>query len=418
MPIEKALICGLFFPQQKETEITVSLIELRALCQTAGADVVAQTWQKRPVPDRKYLIGLGKAQEIKLQVAADGANLVVFFNVLSSLQQRNLEDLLCVKVIDRSRLILDIFAQRARSIEGQLQVELAQLLYLLPRLTGKGVALSRLGGGIGTRGPGESKLETDRRLIKDKIARIRKKLETVLKNRDLQRQRRHSLPVPLVSLVGYTSAGKSTLFKTLSGEEVYISKKLFSTLDPLLRRVDLFDVHPGYYFILSDTVGFIRAMPEELFTSFQASLEEVHHADLILHVIDLTNPDWLGQKHEVEKILQQLKIDRDKIITVYNKIDLLDDRKALLNNKNPREIYISAVERLGITDLKEAIFQHYFADYELYQLEVADEQQLDALSQWAIVLEKNRSADVFRIGVLSSRKKMLKFKEKHGGTIQ
>ena len=415
---EKALICGLFSAQQRETEIAACMVELRALCQTAGAAVIAQTWQKRSVPDRKYLIGLGKAEEIKLQIAAAGANLVVFFNVLSSLQQRNLEDLLAVKVIDRSRLILDIFAQRARSIEGQLQVELAQLLYLLPRLTGKGVALSRLGGGIGTRGPGESKLETDRRLIKDKIARIRKKLETVLKNRDLQRQRRHSLPVPLVSLVGYTSAGKSTLFKTLSGEEVYISKKLFSTLDPLLRRVDLFDVHPGYYFILSDTVGFIRAMPEELFTSFQASLEEVHHADLILHVIDLTNPDWLGQKPEVEKILQQLKIDRDKIITVYNKIDLLDDRKALLNNKNPREIYISAVERLGITDLKEAIFQHYFADYELYQLEVADEQQLDALSQWAIVLEKNRSADVFRIGVLSSRKKMLKFKEKHGGTIQ
>jgi GTP-binding protein HflX len=415
---EKALICGLFSPQQRESEIAACVAELRELCLTAGADVVAQTWQKRAVPDRKYLIGLGKAEEIKLQTAAAGANLVVFFNVLSSLQQRNLEDLLGVKVIDRSRLILDIFAQRARSIEGKLQVELAQLLYLLPRLTGKGVALSRLGGGIGTRGPGESKLETDRRLIKDKISRIRHKLETVLKNRDLQRQRRRSLPVPLVSLVGYTSAGKSTLFKTLSGEDVYISKKLFSTLDPLLRRVDLFDVHPGYYFILSDTVGFIRSMPEELFTSFQASLEEVHHADLILHIIDLTNPDWLGQKNEVEKVLQQLKIDRDKIITVYNKIDLLTDREALLSKKSPREVYVSAFERLGITDLKEIIFQNYFADYELFQLEVADEQQLDALSQWAIVLEKNRITGGFQVGVLSSREKMLKFKENHGGTIQ
>ena len=418
MLTEKALVCGLFSGQQKETEIAACMAELQALCLTAGAEVVAQTWQKRPVPDRTYLVGMGKAEEIKLQLASSGANLVVFFNVLTSLQQRNLEDLLAVKVIDRSRLILDIFARRARSIEGKLQVELAQLLYLLPRLTGKGVTLSRLGGGIGTRGPGESKLETDRRLIKDKITRIRKKLETVLKNREQQRQRRHALPVPLVSLVGYTSAGKSTLFKALSGADVYISQKLFSTLDPLLRRVDLFDVHPGYYFILSDTVGFIRSMPEELFTSFQASLEEVHHADLILHVIDLTNPDWLGQKNEVEKVLQQLKIDRDRIMTVYNKVDRLDDRETLLNSNNPREIYISAVEQLGITALKEAIFRSYFADYELFQLEVADEQQLDALSQWSIVLEKNRSGGGFRVGVLSSREKMLKFKENHGGPIQ
>jgi GTP-binding protein HflX len=418
MHSEKALICGLFSFQHHEMEILACMNELAALCLTAGAEVIAQTWQKRPVPDRRYLLGQGKAEEIKRQLAASGANLVVCFNVLTSLQQRNLEDLLGVKVIDRSRLILDIFAGRARSIEGKLQVELAQLLYLLPRLTGKGVALSRLGGGIGTRGPGESKLETDRRLIKDRIARIRKKLEAVLKNRDLQRQRRHALPVPLVALVGYTSAGKSTLFKTLSGEDVPISKKLFSTLDPLLRRVDLFDIRPGYYFILSDTVGFIRSMPEELFSSFQASLEEVHHADLILHVIDLTNPDWLGQKNEVEKVLQQLRIDRDKIITVYNKIDQLDDREALLGRQNPREVYISASERLGIVDLKGSIFQNYFADYESYRLEVADEQQLDALSQWAIVVETNRVDGVIRADVLSSREKMLKFREKHGGVLQ
>jgi GTPase len=418
MLIEKALICGLFAAAQRETEIAACMVELRALCRTAGAGVVAQTWQRRPAPDRKYLIGLGKAEEIKVQIAAAGANLVVFFNVLSSLQQRNLEDLLAVKVVDRSRLILDIFARRARSIEGKLQVELAQLLYLLPRLTGQGVALSRLGGGIGTRGPGESKLETDRRLIKDKISRIRKKLESVLKNRDVQRQRRRSLPVPLVSLVGYTSAGKSTLFKTLSGEEVYISDKLFSTLDPLLRRVDLFDVHPGYYFILSDTVGFIRDMPDELYTSFQASLEEVHHADLVLHVIDLTNPDWFGQKNEVEKMLQQLQIDPEKVITVFNKIDLLPDHEALLGKKSRREIYVSAAASMGIAALKEEIFQNYFADYELFQLQVADEQQLDALSQWAIILEKNRIGGAFQVGVLSSRQKMLKFREKHGGTVQ
>jgi len=418
MPREVALICGLFSPRQRETEITACMVELHALCQTAGADVVARTWQKRTAPDRATLIGLGKAGQIQQQCSTAGANLVVFFNVLSSLQQRNLEDLLQVKVIDRSRLILDIFATRARSIEGKLQVELAQLLYLLPRLTGKGVALSRLGGGIGTRGPGESKLETDRRLIKDKISRIRRKLETVLKSRDVQRQSRRSLPVPLVSLVGYTSAGKSTLFKTLSGEAVEISARLFSTLDPLLRRVDLFDIHPGYYFILSDTVGFIRNMPDELYSSFQASLEEVHHADLVLHVIDLNNPDWLGQKSEVEKVLQQLQIDRDKIITVFNKIDLLQGHEELLRKSSPREIYISAATGLGIASLKEEIFQCYFADYELFQLEIADEQQLDALSQWSIVVEKNRLDSGFQVSVLSSREKMLKFREKHGGLSQ
>ena len=251
----------------------------------------------------------------------------MFDNVLTTLQQRNLEEELGLKVIDRSRLILDIFAARARSQEGKLQVELAQLLYLLPRLTGKGVSLSRLGGGIGTRGPGESKLETDRRQIKVKIARIRQKLKGVTRNRDLQRQNRRALPVPLVSLVGYTSAGKSTLFKALTGENVFISNELFATLDPLLRRVDLHDSHPGYYFILSDTVGFIRDMPAELFTSFTATLEEVRQADLVLHVVDMTNPDWQGQKTEVEKVLRQLDVDAAKVVAVFNKIDLLRRRR-------------------------------------------------------------------------------------------
>jgi GTP-binding protein HflX len=417
MPGEIALICGLFSSRERESEITACMVELRALCRTAGADVAAQNLQKRPVPDRAYLVGLGKAEEIKRQLDAAGANLVVFFNELSSLQQRNLEDLLGVKVIDRSRLILDIFATRARSVEGKLQVELAQLLYLLPRLTGKGTALSRLGGGIGSRGPGESKLETDRRLIKDRITRIRRKLEAVLKNREVQRQNRRGLPVPLVALVGYTSAGKSSLFKKLSGEKVDISPMLFSTLDPLLRRVDLFDVHPGYYFILSDTVGFIRGMPDELTTSFQASLEEVHHADLLLHVIDLTNPDWLGQKNEVEKVLQQLQIDRGRIITVFNKVDLLPGFPARADRNSPRQVYVSALQGAGIDELKQEIFRNYFTDYERFELRVDDEQQLDALSQWAIVVEKSRVDGGFDVAVLSSRKKMLKFREKHGGSI-
>ena len=343
----------------------------------------------------------------------------MFYNVLTTLQQRNLEDLLGVKVIDRSRLILDIFAARARSQEGKLQVELAQLLYLLPRLTGKGIALSRLGGGIGTRGPGESKLETDRRLIKVKIARIRQKLKAVTRNRDLQRQNRRSLPVPLVSLVGYTSAGKSTLFKALTGEDVFISKELFATLDPLLRRVDLHDTHPGYYFILSDTVGFIRDMPDELFTSFKATLEEVRQADLVLHVVDLTNPDWPGQKNEVEKVLRQLDVDPAKVVLVFNKIDLRADRREPARpGAMPGAVYVSAAQRLGLAALKEEIFRRYFSDYGSYTVEVADEQQLDALGRWAIVLEKNRVDGGFQAAVLCSLEKMLQFKETHGGVIR
>ncbi len=417
MPVERAVICGWFAAQLPDAEIASALAELQALCRSAGAVVVGQTWQKRPAPDRRFLVGLGKVEELKRLAGESRAGLVVFDNILTTLQQRNLEEELGIKVIDRSRLILDIFAARARSQEGKLQVELAQLLYLLPRLTGKGVTLSRLGGGIGTRGPGESKLETDRRQIKVKIARIRQKLKGVTRNRDLQRQNRRSLPVPLVSLVGYTSAGKSTLFKALTGENVFISDQLFATLDPLLRRVDLHDSHPGYYFILSDTVGFIRDMPPELFTSFTATLEEVRQANLVLHVVDVTNPDWPGQKGEVEKVLRQLGVDPARVIPVFNKIDLRADLDTLPASVGPG-IYISAVEKTGLAGLREEIFRRYFADYGAYTIEVDDEQQLDALGRWAIVLEKNRVENGFQASVLCSLEKMLQFRETHGGVIR
>jgi GTP-binding protein HflX len=417
MPVERAVICGGFAAQQPDQEIASAMAELQALCRSAGAVVVGQGWQRRPAPDRRLLVGQGKVEELRRLAAAHDAQLVVFYNVLTTLQQRNLEDALGLKVIDRSRLILDIFAARARSQEGKLQVELAQLLYLMPRLTGKGTSLSRLGGGIGTRGPGETKLESDRRQIKVKIARIRQKLKGVTRNRDLQRQNRRALPVPLVALVGYTSAGKSTLFKALTGENVFISKELFATLDPLLRRVDLHDSHPGYYFILSDTVGFIRDMPAELFTSFTATLEEVRQADLVLHVVDLTNPDWPGQKSEVEKVLRQLEVEAERVIPVFNKIDLRQDRDSLPALAGPG-VYISAAEKIGLAALKEEVFRRYFADYAAYTVEVADEQQLDALGRWAIVLEKSRVEDGFRAAVLCSLEKMLQFRETHGGTIR
>ncbi len=418
MPVEQAVTCGWFPAGMRDDAIAAGMGELRALCRAAGAVVAGQAWQRRPAPDRRTLVGQGKVEELRRMIAAGGAGLVVFHNVLTTLQQRNLEDALGVKVIDRSRLILDIFAARARSQEGKLQVELAQLLYLLPRLTGKGVGLSRLGGGIGTRGPGETKLEADRRQIRDKIARIRQKLKGVTRNRDLQRRNRRELPVPLVSLVGYTSAGKSTLFQALTGENVFISPKLFATLDPLLRRVDLHDAHPGYYFILSDTVGFIRDMPAELFTSFTATLEEVRQADLLLHVIDMTHPDWTGQKDEVEKVLRQLGVDPARIVPVFNKIDLCRDRERPGADGEPGPLFISAIEGTGLAALKDEVFRRYFADYASYTVEVDDEQQLDALGRWAIVLEKSRAGAGFQAVILCSRGKMLQFRETHGGMIR
>jgi GTP-binding protein HflX len=406
MPVERALTCGWFPVQYNEAAIASAMSELQALCRAAGAVVVGETWQKRPAPDRRSLVGMGKVEELKRLAAENRAGLVVFNNVLTTLQQRNLEDEVGIKVA------------RARSQEGKLQVELAQLLYLLPRLTGKGTSLSRLGGGIGTRGPGETKLETDRRQIKVKIARIRQKLKGVTRNRDLQRQNRRSLPVPLVALVGYTSAGKSTLFKALTGENVFISDQLFATLDPLLRRVDLHDSHPGYYFILSDTVGFIRDMPAELFTSFTATLEEVRQADLVLHVVDMTNPDWPGQKAEVEKALSKLDVGAAKVVTVCNKIDLCADGENLSVRAEAGQVFVSATKGTGLGTLKEEIFKRYFSGYGAYTVDVADEQELDALANWAIVLEKNRVAGGFQASVLCSLEKMLQFRETHGGTIR
>jgi GTP-binding protein HflX len=204
----------------------------------------------------------------------------------------------------------------------------------------------------------------------------------------------------------------------LTGEDVYISDQLFSTLDPLLRRVDMHDLHPGYYYILSDTVGFIRSMPEELLTSFKATLEEVRQADIVLHVVDLTNPDWPAQKSEVEKVLQQLDIGADKIITVFNKIDLLGDGEKPPPRSAAGELHVSAAARLGVSDLQEEIFRRYFSSYESYTVEVADEQQLEALANWAIVLEKDRSGGGFQARVLCSLQKMLEFRETHGGVIR
>ena len=301
------------------------MLELQALAQSAGAEVLLEVMQERPAPDPAFFIGRGKADELRLQVETLDLDLVVFDEELSPGQQRNLENRIERKVLDRTQLILDIFARRARTREGKLQVELAQLNYLLPRLAGKGILLSRLGGGIGTRGPGETKLETDRRRIRKRLIHIRRELEKVQTHRRLQRTHRQGIPVPIVAFVGYTNAGKSTLFNALTRAGTAESEQLFSTLDPLLRRVTLpnkLDV------VLSDTVGFVRKLPHELVAAFRATLEEVREADLLLHVVDYASPNWRDQKRAVEEVLVELEAANKPTLVVYNKIDLLSGERS------------------------------------------------------------------------------------------
>lgn len=303
---------------QRDWEVEDNLAELKELAEDAGLHVVDTFVQKRSYPDPGTFIGSGKALELGDIVEED--SLVIFDDELTPAQQGNLSDLIDAPVIDRTQLILDIFAQRAHSNEGKIQVELAQLNYLLPRLMGKGKALSRLGGGIGTRGPGETKLETDRRRIRKRISDLKKELEKIRQTRGLQREGRTHTAVPHVALVGYTNAGKSTLLKALTGSDVFVADQLFATLDPTIRRWDL---KSGRWVYLSDTVGFIRKLPHTLVAAFQATLEEVVYADLLLHVIDASHPQSLEQKEAVEEVLKEIGAAAP-VISVYNKIDLVE----------------------------------------------------------------------------------------------
>ncbi len=296
-----------------------SLDELAQLTASAGGEVVSRCVQEREMFDAATLIGSGKLREVEDQLFQMKADLVVFDENLSPAQLRNIERRLDCRVIDRTQLILDIFARRARTREGKLQVELAQLNYLLPRLAGRGVELSRLGGGIGTRGPGETKLETDQRRIRQRIHRIKRDLEHVRAHRGLHREFRSSIPVPTISLVGYTNAGKSTLFNRLTQSQTLASDQLFATLDPLLRRIRL---PSNREVILSDTVGFINKLPTTLVTAFRATLEEIGQADLLLHVIDISSPHCRQQREAVLRILAELKIASKPILEVHNKSDL------------------------------------------------------------------------------------------------
>jgi len=331
-------------PGEAEQE---SLVELEELARSAGAQVAGAVFQVREAPDPATVLGRGKLEEVKIEARLHQAPLIVFDGALTPGQQRNIERATECRVIDRTQLILDIFARHARSREGQLQVELAQLNYLLPRLTGRGTELSRLGGGIGTRGPGEQKLETDRRRIRERIHKIQKSIETVRRQRALRREARQSVPLGTVALVGYTNAGKSTLFNALSGSEVVVSSKMFATLDPTVRAVRM---PSNRRVLLSDTVGFIRDLPPGLIAAFRATLEEVQEAALILQVTDVSNPQHVEQDAEVEEVLVELGVAGRPRLHVFNKVDRLSPEQVSLLSGNGK-VLVSALTGAGLEDL-------------------------------------------------------------------
>src|SRR5437879_2090213 len=323
-PVERAFLVGAPRKGSAEaTEVEEHLEERGQLADTAGAAVVGRTFQRIEAPTPNFYLGQGKVEELKGVLTRIGSTLLLFDEPLSPVQGTNLEQALAVRVMDRTEVILDIFATRARSAEAKMQVELAQLEYLLPRLTRMWTHLSRIRGGIGLRGPGETQLETDRRVIRRKISMLKKRLKDVAEHRANQRQGRRD--VPTAALVGYTNAGKSSLLKALSGADVFIEDRLFATLDTLAREVD---VGEGYRFRLTDTVGFIRKLPHHLVASFRATLEEAQDADLLLHVIDASHPGWEEQVEVVEK--ETMSVTPKRVIHVFNKADLLPDRDAFL----------------------------------------------------------------------------------------
>src|SRR2546426_4696256 len=334
---------------------THALDELRELATSAGARIIDEVIQRRDRPDPATYIGKGKVEELREQVLLEGVDVVIFDDELSPSQARNLEEVLETKVVDRTGLILDIFGRRARTKEGKLQVELAQLSYRLTRLTGYREYLSRLGGGIGTRGPGETKLEMDSRLLRNIISTLKRDIENIRKHRQLHREHRRRDQLPLVSLVGYTNAGKSTLFRALSKEDTLVSSRLFSTLDTLIRRIQLGKSFP---ILISDTVGFIRKLPHQLVSAFRATLEEVVEADLILHVIDVSDPSKEDKQQVVLDVLREIGAGGHPILTVYNKIDLVPE---LNRDRESDGTYVSAETGEGLQELVDKISQEVSA---------------------------------------------------------
>src|SRR5215510_6885050 len=350
---ERAALVGLIAGRARRLEAERSLEELGGLAEAAGAEVVLRVLQERPKPDPSTFIGAGKTKILAASCAETRVDVVIFDNELTPAQLRQIEEEVGRKIVDRTQLILDIFARRAKTREGKLQVELAQLKYLLPRLVGAGEALSRLGGGIGTRGPGETKLETDRRRIRTRIHAISADIEQVRRRRAQLRERRQKASVPTVALVGYTNAGKTTLFNVLTRAGAEASNALFVTLDPLVRQVRLPDSRE---LLVSDTVGFIDRLPHALVAAFRATLEETADADLVLHVIDASAGDRDRRMAAVNQVLSEVGADEVPLIDVFNKCDLLnaDERRRLLE-QDPSALCVSATTGDGISELIDTI---------------------------------------------------------------
>jgi GTPase len=350
---ERAALVGLVSGAVRRPAAERSLEELGGLAEAAGAEVVLRVLQERPKPDPSTFIGAGKTKILAASCAETRVDVVIFDNELTPAQLRQIEEEVGRKIIDRTQLILDIFARRAKTREGKLQVELAQLKYLLPRLVGAGEALSRLGGGIGTRGPGETKLETDRRRIRTRIHAIGEDIELVRRRRAQLRERRHKASVPTVALVGYTNAGKTTLFNALTRAGAEASNALFVTLDPLVRQLRLPD---NRELLISDTVGFIDRLPHALVAAFRATLEEVAEADLILHVIDAAAVDRLRRMDAVRKVLEEVGAVDVPLLDVYNKCDAItDDERRRLQDQDPSALLISAIAREGLDELVDTV---------------------------------------------------------------
>ena len=367
MPRERAALVGLAPRRSKKLDAEQSIDELEGLAEAAGATVVMKMIQERPTPDPATFIGRGKLDELASECAHFAVDLVIFDNELTPAQLRHIEERVDRKVVDRTQLILDIFARRARTREGKWQVELAQLKYMLPRLAGSGTALSRLGGGIGTRGPGETKLETDRRRIRQRIHAISEEIDSIRQRRRHSRARRRKASVPLVALVGYTNAGKTTLFNLLTKESAEASDALFVTLDPLVRQVSLPDKRR---LLLSDTVGFIERLPHTLVAAFRATLEQVAEADLILHVIDVASPERDRHVEAVRRVLEDVGAANVATMDVFNKCDLIEPGEVeRLRRLYPEALCISALRNTGRKDTIDAIVEKLELDTRRVMLE-------------------------------------------------
>ena len=369
---EKCILVGVPTRFNLKANVDESLTELALLADTAGAEVVVRITQDRDHPEPATYIGKGKVEEIHQRLKAETIPLVIFDDDLSPAQVRTLESLMECKVLDRSGLILDIFASRAKSSEAKTQVELAQLEYLLPRLTRQWTHLSKQFGGIGTKGPGETQIETDRRLIRTRISLLKEKLERIAKQRVTQRQGRtkHTRP----ALVGYTNVGKSTLLNLLAGSDVFVENRLFATLDPTTRLVPLDSV---VSILMTDTVGFIRKLPHHLVASFKSTLEEITEADILLHVVDISSPYFEDQIRVVQETLEDLGAGDTPTLVVFNKIDMLQDRGILptLSEKHPNCVFISAVRGINILGLKESVAQMLEKEFMVEEIVLPDSKQ-------------------------------------------